>query len=70
MPLELESKNALVTGASKGIGKGIALELARRGANIAVNYGADVGGAEAAAAEIWVDSGLYSTPNWPYSGQE
>lgn len=43
---------ALVTGASKGIGKGIALELARRGCDIAVNYNSDKQGAEQTAAEI------------------
>jgi NAD(P)-dependent dehydrogenase (short-subunit alcohol dehydrogenase family) len=48
----LESKTALVTGASKGIGKGIALELARRGCDIAVNYNADEAGARQTAAEI------------------
>ena len=48
----LESKNALVTGASKGIGKGIALELARAGCNVAINYNSDEAGAEATAAEI------------------
>ena len=48
----LESKVALVTGASKGVGKGIALELARAGANVAVNYNADSAGADATVAEI------------------
>ena len=48
----LESKIALVTGASKGIGKGIALELARAGANVAVNYHSDAAGAGATVAEI------------------
>ena len=39
MPLEmLKGKTALVTGASRGIGKGIALELARNNANVIVNY--------------------------------
>jgi NAD(P)-dependent dehydrogenase (short-subunit alcohol dehydrogenase family) len=52
MALSLEGKNALVTGASKGIGKGIALELARQGAAVAVNYHSDAAGAEATAAEI------------------
>jgi NAD(P)-dependent dehydrogenase (short-subunit alcohol dehydrogenase family) len=50
--LPLESKTALVTGASKGVGKGIALELARAGAKIAVNYNTDAAGAEATVAEI------------------
>jgi len=34
----LAGKNALITGASRGIGRGIAIELARQGANIAINY--------------------------------
>jgi len=46
------AKTALVTGASKGVGKGIALELARRGCDIAVNYHSDRAGAEATVAEI------------------
>jgi 3-oxoacyl-[acyl-carrier protein] reductase len=38
MPQTLASRTALVTGASRGIGKAIALALAAAGANIAVNY--------------------------------
>jgi NAD(P)-dependent dehydrogenase (short-subunit alcohol dehydrogenase family) len=48
----LTGKRALVTGASKGVGKGIALELARAGCDIAVNYNSDREGAEATAAEV------------------
>jgi len=48
----LSNKIALVTGASKGIGKGIALELARRGCDVALNFHSDHEGAERAAAEI------------------
>ncbi|MDP4083003.1 MAG: 3-oxoacyl-[acyl-carrier-protein] reductase [Bacillota bacterium] len=36
--MNLEGQAALVTGASRGIGREIALELARLGANVAVNY--------------------------------
>jgi NAD(P)-dependent dehydrogenase (short-subunit alcohol dehydrogenase family) len=52
MAQPLESKTALVTGASKGIGKGIAIELARRGCDVVVNYNGDRAGAEATAGEI------------------
>jgi NAD(P)-dependent dehydrogenase (short-subunit alcohol dehydrogenase family) len=52
MPYTLEGMTALVTGASKGVGKGIALELAREGCDVAVNYRMDKAGAEATAAEI------------------
>jgi NAD(P)-dependent dehydrogenase (short-subunit alcohol dehydrogenase family) len=48
----LEGKTALVTGASKGVGKGIALELARQGCDVAVNYQSDARGAEAVAVEV------------------
>ncbi|MDX2269417.1 MAG: SDR family oxidoreductase [Bryobacter sp.] len=43
---------ALVTGASKGIGKVIAVELARAGYDVAVNYNSDREGAEETVAEI------------------
>src|SRR5581483_4489088 len=52
MPSPLELKTALVTGASKGVGKGIALELARNGCDVAVNYNSDAAGADATVAEI------------------
>jgi glucose 1-dehydrogenase len=47
--MRLAGKKALVTGAARGIGQGCALELARAGADVAVN---DVRSAEATAAEI------------------
>ena len=52
MALPLESRTALVTGAANGIGKGIALELARRGCDVAVNDYRDGEGAQRTAAEI------------------
>lgn len=48
----LEGKKALVTGASRGIGRAIALELAREGARVALNYQSSDAKAQAVADEI------------------
>lgn len=48
----LQGKTAIVTGASRGIGKGIAIELATRGANILLTYNSSREQAVEVAAEI------------------
>ncbi|HTN61478.1 MAG TPA: glucose 1-dehydrogenase [Devosia sp.] len=50
----LRDKRAIVTGGSRGIGRGIAIELARQGADVVINYfaGADRNGHDAADETI------------------
>ncbi len=48
----LDGKVALVTGASRGIGRAVALKLASEGAKVAINYAGSQGKAEEVKAEI------------------
>src|SRR5579863_2776920 len=53
----LSNKVAVVTGASKGIGAGIAIALAAAGARVAVNYSSDREGAERVVQTITGNGG-------------
>lgn len=48
----LEGKTAIITGATRGIGKGIALEFAKQGANIAFTFSSSVEAANALEDEL------------------
>lgn len=49
---KLSGKIALVTGASRGIGRAIAIEMAKEGASIVINYSKDDNGAKETLEEI------------------
>ena len=57
----LEGKAAVVTGASRGIGRAIAVELAKRGAKVIVNYAKDAEGANAGVEAIQAAGGEAKT---------
>lgn len=50
--LPLKGRVALVTGATRGIGRAIALEMGRRGASVAINFRGDPEAAESVAQEV------------------
>ena len=52
MSIDLSGNTALVTGSDRGIGKGIAFELARAGCRLAINYHLDPALADATVAEL------------------
>ncbi|MCC7083392.1 MAG: SDR family oxidoreductase [Pirellulales bacterium] len=49
---ELSGQTALVTGGGRGIGRGIVIELAKAGAQVAINYHSDRAAAEETAGEV------------------
>jgi 3-oxoacyl-[acyl-carrier protein] reductase len=57
MERDLENRVAVVTGGSRGLGRAIALELARRGAFVTVNYNRNGKEAENTLAAIQADGG-------------
>jgi len=54
---QLKERVAVVTGGSRGIGRGIALELAKRGATVIVNYNSNADAANEVVAQITAADG-------------
>jgi NAD(P)-dependent dehydrogenase (short-subunit alcohol dehydrogenase family) len=50
--MQPNGKHALITGSSRGIGRGIALKLAENGANVAINYYQNEPAAQSTLAEV------------------
>src|SRR3954451_2528693 len=61
MALGLQDKHAIVTGGSRGIGKAIARELAREGADVAI-VARNTAGLEAAARELATETNRRIVP--------
>ena len=62
--MSLKNKTALVTGASKGVGTGIALKLARLSANIAGNFNSAEAGVMESLHQI--DAKICFKPSWGF----
>ena len=62
--MKLEGKTAIVTGASKGLGKAIAIELAKEGCNVVINYLSDTNGANTTLEEVL----KYNVKGFVYQG--
>jgi 3-oxoacyl-[acyl-carrier protein] reductase len=58
VPIDLSGRVALITGASRGIGRGCALLMAQAGAQIAINYNRSAAEAEELAQQIGADRSL------------
>jgi 3-oxoacyl-[acyl-carrier protein] reductase len=63
MSKQFEGKSAIITGATRGIGKEAAVELAKRGCNVAFNYSSSAEAAEHVKKEIeYYGASAYAAP--------
>ena len=65
MEMQLKDRVALVTGATRDVGREIALSLAAEGATVAVHYHGAADAAESVVAEIKQQGGNLIRPTFP-----
>lgn len=68
--MSLKRKSAIITGGSRGLGKGIAIELAKRGANILLTYHSSRTQAEQTVTEIQIPNGIEAKADNPEAPRE
>ena len=59
--MALDGKYALITGSSRGIGRGIALALAESGAKVAIHYFQNESAAKETLEEVWTEDSVLNT---------
>lgn len=66
--MKLKNRNAIVSGANRNIGRGIAIKLAQQGAEVLISYRSDKKGAEDTLNAIYEIGGKgrsqYADPNY------
>ena len=68
--MSFSGRNALITGASRGIGRGCAEELGKAGANVAINYHSHSGEADEVASAVRLGGGRAITLQGDVSNRE
>jgi len=63
--MSLQGKIAVITGGSRGIGRAIAVSMAKAGASVVVNYQKNAEAAAAVVREIEAEEDIHACPAHP-----